>query len=239
MTESQRSQNRAGGRNIVVVSGTDTEIGKTIVACGLVRRLSEAGLDVRAIKPVESGIDRLAVDERDGVRLARAARQRAPERALQELTEPLAPPEAAEIDGVGLRKDEWIERIEAEAAEADLVVVEGAGGLLSPLTWEATARSLAVELGAGVLLVAPDALGVLNHTLLSLEALESAGVPLLGVVFSRSLPRDESTDRNPDTLRRFADIDAVSTLPVVDNWAAGSEHLEAPAAWIRAYLESS
>ena len=223
----------------MVVSGTDTEIGKTMVACGLVRRLADGGLDVRAVKPVESGVDLLAPAERDGVQLARAARQSEPGRALDELSRPLAPPEAAEIDEVELSTKPWRRCIEAEAAEADLVVVEGAGGLLSPLTWRATARSLASQLGAGVLVVAPDTLGVLNHTLLTLEALEAADVPLVGVVFSRSEPRDESTDKNPRTLRRFSDCRAISTLPRVDDWREAAGHLNEPADWIRSFLEST
>lgn len=218
--------------NIVVVTGTDTEIGKTLVTCAIARRLSRSGLDVRAVKPVESGIDELAPGDRDGVKLAEATGQTEPERALVELGRPLAPPEAAEIDGVDLDMEDWCRRIETIANEADLVLVEGAGGLLSPLTWSATARELAGRLGAPALVVAPDALGVLNHTTMALEVLAGADVPVLGVVFSRSRERDESTDRNPDTLRRFVSIERVAAVPKVEGWREAVDVVEKPANWV-------
>lgn len=219
--------------NIAVVTGTNTEIGKTVVACGLVRRLADEGIEVRAVKPVESGIDELEPDERDGVQLARAARQSRPSRALDELGRPLAPPEAADLAGVELSMQAWCREIEALAAESDLVVVEGAGGLLSPLTWTETARELAERLSAGVLVVAPDTLGVLTHSLTALESLDRASSPLLGVVFSAPDAEDESTRRNPETLARYADLERVSRLPRVTGWREAAEHLDRPAEWVR------
>lgn len=219
--------------DIVVVTGTNTEIGKTLVACGLVRRLVDAGVDARAVKPVESGIDELEPEERDGVRLARAARQSRPERALTELGRPLAPPEAAEIDGVDLSMERWCREIESIAEESELVVVEGAGGVLSPLTWEATAREMARELSASALVVAPNALGVLTHALTALESLERADVPLEGVVFSEPASTDESTEKNPETLERYAGLERVARLPRVSDWREAATHLEVPADWLR------
>jgi dethiobiotin synthetase len=220
-------------RHIVVVTGTDTEIGKTVVAAGVAAQLADRGLDVRAIKPVESGIAELDVPERDGVRLAEATEQSRPERALTELTEPLAPPEAADIDGVELDMEGWCETIRAHADEADVAIVEGAGGVLSPLTWSETAREMARRLDAGTLVVAPDELGVLNHTLMSLEVLESADVPIYGVVFSRREPRrDASTERNPETLHRFGDVDRIDVLPHVPDDRAAADEVSNAADWL-------
>ena len=238
MTESPTERARREGRNIVVVTGTDTEIGKTMVTCGIARGLADAGVDVRAIKPVESGIDELEEEQRDGVNLARAARQSDPSRALVELGRPLAPPEAADIDGVALDMDRWCRHILREAESADIVLVEGAGGLLSPLTWDATARDLAARLDANVLLVAPDALGVLNHTLLTLEALDAAGLPVVGTVFSRSTEGDESTDKNARTLERFTGRRSIAVLPKVSDWQEAADHLDEPIDWVRATVEA-
>ncbi len=219
--------------DIIVVTGTDTEIGKTVVASGLAANLADRGLDVRAIKPVESGIDELEVPERDGVRLAEAAGQSDPERALVELTRPLAPPEAADIDDVELDMTSWCETIREYADEADVTIVEGAGGVLSPLTWDGTAREMARHLGARTVLVAPDELGVLNHTLMALEVLETAELPVCGVVFSRRDPEfDDSTERNPETLRQFADIERIDVVPPVADDRAAAEALDASADWI-------
>ncbi|MFB6351769.1 MAG: dethiobiotin synthase [Bradymonadaceae bacterium] len=222
---------------IIIVTGTDTEIGKTLVTCALADRFRRRGIDVRAVKPVESGLDELEPQQTDGARLARAADQQGPERALTELSRPLAPPEAADIDGVELWFDDWCRHIETIADDADLVFVEGAGGLLSPLTWEHTARELAAALGAPALVVAPDALGVLNHTLMTVEVLDGADIPLLGVVFSRARDADASTDKNPHTFRRVSGIDRVTSLPTVDGPETASRHLTEVADWIEASLE--
>ena len=218
--------------NIVVVTGTDTEIGKTMVAAGFARALADRGLDVAAIKPVESGTQPAPQPVEDGAILARAARQEEPGQALVRLREPLAPPVAADIDGVELDMDHWCDAIRAHAERADIVLVEGAGGLLSPLTWAETAREMAQKLEARALVVAPDQLGCLNHTLLVLEALEHAGVPLAGVVFSAPEQPDTSSGRNAQALRDFAGLDCIAELGRVVDWLEAAEQLAHACEWL-------
>ncbi|QDG54099.1 dethiobiotin synthase [Persicimonas caeni] len=218
--------------NIVVVTGTDTEIGKTMVTAGMACALRERGVDVVAIKPVESGTEVEPSAGEDGVTLAEAAGQAEPTQALVRLREPLAPPVAADIDSVELDMNAWCEEIREHARSAELVLVEGAGGLLSPLTWTETARDLARELEASVLVVASDKLGTLNHTMLVLEALEAAELPVCGVVFSAPASADSSTGRNAQTLRDFLDYDRVAELPRVADWREAAEHLRAPSEWL-------
>ncbi len=224
----------ADDTDYIVVTGTDTEIGKTLVGAGLARRLHDAGGDVRAVKPVESGLDELDPDETDGHRLSTAAGQSTPREALVTLSRPLAPPEAAEIDGVTLDFDDWIDQTRDIGGGTDTCIVEGAGGLLSPLTWNHSALHLADSLGAGAIVVAPNTLGVLNHTLMTLQILADADVPLYGVVFSdrAAANRDESSDKNPDTLRRVTDYDRIQTLPRVTDWRDAATHLVPLADWI-------
>jgi dethiobiotin synthetase len=219
---------------IVVVSGTDTEIGKTLVACGVARALVDRGLQVRAVKPVESGTQPDPAPTEDGRLLAVAAGQSHPPHAFVRLREPLAPPVAAEIDNVELVMEDWCERIReiANEADVDVLLVEGAGGLLSPLTWSENARDLAARLGASVLLVAVDQLGTLNHSLLAVEALEGHDLQLEGIVFSEPGYADSSTGRNAETLRRYSGIDHVTTLPRVVNWMDAADHLRDVANWI-------
>jgi dethiobiotin synthetase len=220
--------------NIVVVTGTDTEIGKTMVAAGLARALSDRGVDVVAIKPVESGtsVEPSAVE--DGAILARAARQEHPKHALVRLREPLAPPVAADIDGVELDMDAWCATIREYADTADLVLVEGAGGLLSPLTRAQTARDLTLKLDASALVVAPDKLGSLNHSLLVIEALEHADIPLCGVVFSAPETADSSTGRNAQTLCAFHGLQHTAELGRVTGWLDAAERLVDTLAWLPA-----
>lgn len=216
----------------IVVTGTGTEIGKTVTAAGLARALADRGIRVRALKPVESGVDELDRDEEDGVRLARAARQDGPSEARVRLGAPLAPPEAARREGIELEMDAWCAWIEDVAADAEVTIVEGAGGVLSPLTWEETTRDLARRIGAPALLVAPDRLGVLTHTLTALEALASAGVAVAGVVYSAPAEPDASTGGNAATLRRFSDVERVIELPRVDGVEEAALALGDVAHWV-------
>lgn len=218
-----------------VVTGTGTEIGKTLVTAGLARALSDRGREVRTVKPVESGTARTEREREDGVLLARAARQEEPAEALVRLRAPLAPPVAAGREGIELSMDGWVRRIEELSAGADVTLVEGAGGVLSPLTWDHTARDLAAALGAPALLVAPDRLGSLTHTLTALEALRAGGVEVLGVVYSAPPEGDASTGGNPETLARFGDVDRVERLDRVADFREAAAELGAAADWVEGH----
>lgn len=209
----------------VVVTGTDTEIGKTLVAAGLARALADRGADVRAVKPVESGTAEAEPEREDGALLARAARQVDPREALVRLRDPVAPPVAAEAEGVELDMDAWCREVERIAAASEVTLVEGAGGVLSPLTWRETTRDLAVKLRAPALLVAPDRLGTLTHTLTALEALRSRDVEVLGVIYSAPPEPDRSTGGNAATLRRFGTGVEVGALPRVTGFEEAAREL--------------
>lgn len=210
----------------LVVAGTDTEIGKTTVACALLVALRESGIDVRGVKPVESGtaVQACRSDE-DGQRLATAAGQSAPREALQRLKAPVAPPVAALDEGVELDPQGWLEEIRAIGRGASLTLVEGAGGLLSPLAAGFDSRDLAGRLEAPVLVVAADSLGTLNHTLLTLEALHSRGLEVVGVIFSAPEVPDESTGRNAEVIAARFQALPVATLSRVEDAVAGARAL--------------
>lgn len=170
--------------DLIVVAGTDTGIGKTWVTTALAAAARARGIDVRAIKLVETGTPETPSPDEDGVRLAVAAGQRAPVAALRRYRLPAAAAEAAEREGKVLDLDAALDETAAFARDAEWTLVEGAGGLLSPITWERSLLDVAKTLDARVLLVAADRLGTLNHTLLTLHALETAGVPCVGVVMN-------------------------------------------------------
>lgn len=179
--------------DLIVIAGTDTGIGKTWVTTALAAAARARGIDVRAIKLVETGTRDEPSPDEDGVRLAVAAGQRAPRAALRRYRLPAAAAEAAEREGKILDLDAALDEARAFARDAELTFVEGAGGLLSPITWDRTLLDVATALDARVLLVAADRLGTLNHTLLTLHALEAARVPCLGVVMNL-LPADADDD---------------------------------------------
>ncbi|MFC6563821.1 dethiobiotin synthase [Actinoplanes utahensis] len=165
---------------IVLVTGTDTEVGKTIATAAMAAAAQAAGQRVAVIKPGQTGIATGAPTDAEVV-----TRLAGPEtvRTLAEYPEPLAPLAAAKVAGLpALDLFDVVDAIRAEAAKHDLVLVEGAGGLLVPMglrpsgePW--TFADLATTLGANMIVVARAGLGTLNHTALTLEALNRRAVP--------------------------------------------------------------
>ena len=193
----------------VVVTGTDTGVGKTFVTSALARSLADRGVDVRAVKPIESGAS--GAPDEDGKLLAIAARQTWPTEALVRLKAPLAPPIAAELEGVTLDWDAIIAQI--RGIEADVVLVESAGGLLSPLTVTKSSVDLAHALDAEVLVVSIDRLGTLNHTLMTLRTLSAERRTCAGVIMCSPPVPDDSTGQNAQLVARLGQIDRVTSLP--------------------------
>ncbi|TDW65011.1 dethiobiotin synthetase [Novosphingobium sp. PhB55] len=156
----------------LIVTGTDTEIGKTVFAAALA-----GALGAHYWKPVQAGLEE---DGGDGDRVGRLSGLPA-DRILPEayrLATPCSPHLAAEIDGVDIAP----ERLALPQVEGPLVV-EGAGGVMVPLTRSTTYADQFARWNAPVVLVARTVLGTINHSLLSIEALRSRGVEVLGVAF--------------------------------------------------------
>jgi dethiobiotin synthetase len=184
----------------LVIAGTDTDVGKTIVSALVVQ-----GLGARYWKPVQSGLAEGSDSER-----VRSLLALPPERILPEayrLRAPVSPHWAAEQDGVTIDPAAL-----ALPTCAGPLVVECAGGLLVPLRREAGPGALQIDQiarwGLPVLLVARSGLGTLNHTLLSLEALRQRAIPVLGLVLNGPLHPD-----NPRTLEAFAGVPVLAQLP--------------------------
>lgn len=192
----------------LVVTGTDTGVGKTVVTAAVACCARLAGIDVAVCKPVQTGSpadDDLA----DIARLSGATDLSGSWR----YPEPLAPVAAARRAGMALpTRTELVRSVgEAGARGAKLVLVEGAGGLLVELgEGGVTLRDVALDLAASVLVVVAAGLGTLNHTALTLEALASHGVPCAGLVIgawpSNPGPAEEG---NREALNRMAPLRAV------------------------------
>lgn len=170
---------------VIVVSGTDTGLGKTVFAAMLT-----AALGAVYWKPVQSGTEG-GTDAEVVARLAGAP----PERILPEayvLSQPLSPHRSAELDGVEIDPQALV--LPAPPAGDPPLVVEGAGGLLVPLTRRTLFIDVFARWGVPVVLCARTALGTINHTLLSVEALKARGIPLLGIAFiGEAMPDSERT----------------------------------------------
>lgn len=186
----------------LVIAGTDTDVGKTVVSA-----LVTLGLEARYWKPVQCGLD-AETGEGDRERVGRLAGL-APERLLPEayrLQAPVSPHWAAEREGVKIED----QRLELPPGDGPLVV-ETAGGLLVPVRRDRLQIDQMVTWGLPVLLVARSGLGTLNHTLLSLEALRRRGLAVLGLVLNGPLHAD-----NPRTLEELGGVPVLLELPALD-----------------------
>jgi len=203
--------------NGLFITGTDTGIGKTYVACSIIRAAVTQGLRIGAYKPVCSGAE--IVDGRprweDVEALAAALQDDLPPERIcpQRFLAPLAPPAAAAAEGRRVDEPLLADGVDWWRDQVDLLVVEGVGGWLCPLAESRTIAELAAELGFPVLVVAANRLGTINHTLLTLESIRSRGLSVAGIVLNDvSMRSDLSVATNAADLWERADVPWLATL---------------------------
>jgi len=168
---------------VLAVVGTDTEAGKTVVSAALVAALRARGVMAAGVKPVATGVAPGDAGE-DATLLARASGLRPDECLLQGFLLPRSPLAAARAENAAVDMDALLHalRVCAAAPGLDLLLVEGVGGLLVPLTERHTVRDLVRSLGAPALVVGRAGLGTIGHCALTVEAARNAGIEVAGVV---------------------------------------------------------
>lgn len=201
----------------VFVTGTDTGVGKTVVAAALCAALRAEGRRVGAFKPVVTGTDEPddpAVPA-DHELLAACAGIDAAAVAPLTFGPAVSPHLAAELAGTELELAPLLDAARAAGADADVLVAEGVGGLLVPLSARASVRDFAVGLGLPVVVASRPALGTINHTLLTLAAARDAGLDVRGVVVGPWPDAPSVMERsNIETIARLGAVD-VATIPHV------------------------
>lgn len=217
---------------ITLVVGTDTGVGKTWVSCSLARALKETGQQVIAVKPIETGITDPPRADEDGAMLAEASGQAGPRRALVRLAGAVGPAIAADMAGIEIDYDDLVARVRSLATPETSLIVEGSGGLLSPLTWQDNHLDLAHSLDARVLLVAADRLGTISHTLMALRVLRAEKIPVLGIVLNQVGEADESTRSNGAAIQRLAEHTPVVLTPRLDDPVRAAEAVKEVAGWV-------
>ena len=186
---------------MLFITGTDTGVGKTFFSVSLIRALRDLGIEAVGFKPVETGCqpycrDARLLSEASGIYLE----------PVYSFKTPVAPSVAADIEGVKVSTEQIKERISELSELYPFLVIEGAGGIMVPITWSYLYLDLVRELSLPVIVVALNKLGVINHTLLTVKACKSEGVNVRGVVLNSFKEEDESFKSNYDSLKKLLDV---------------------------------
>lgn len=170
----------------VFVAGTDTEVGKTVVAATIAATLTRRGERVAVFKPVVTGLDELGgvLPDHELLRRSAGSRQRTDGIAPYRFGPPLSPHLAAHLAETRIDPARLVLKARHAARNATVLVAEGVGGLMVPLTANYLVRDFALDLRMPVVIVARTGLGTINHTLLTVEAARSAGLDVASIVLT-------------------------------------------------------
>ncbi len=215
------------------IAGTDTDVGKTLVACGILRAAAARGLKTLAIKPVAAGADltEQGLRNTDALMLIDGMTESLPYEQVNPvlLAPPIAPHIAAEQAGRRLSVSQLAGFCRGVMMrKVDMVLIEGAGGWRVPLNQREMLSGLAVELQTPVVLVVGMKLGCISHALLAAEAIRADGLVLAGWVANQIDPDMACFDENLATLRNFLPAPCLGVLPNLNEPDANlaAEHLD-------------
>jgi dethiobiotin synthetase len=200
------------------VTGTDTEVGKTVVASAIAATLASRGERVATFKPAVTGLTGPQDGLPDHELLSRSAQssQAAEAVAPYRFGPPVSPHFAAELAGIEIGASHLVACAESAAADADALVTEGVGGLMVPLCEGYLVRDFAAELGLPIVIAARPGLGTINHTLMTIECARARGLYVTAVVITPWSRFPEPIERsNRSTIERLGDVETFG-LPRVE-----------------------
>lgn len=203
------------------ITATDTGVGKTLVTAAMAEAVKRAGLRPGPCKPIGSGsamVDGHLVSP-DIIRIRQYLDPRLDDRVLCPIryAAPLAPAAAAEMAGLPVDMEAIRQSLETLTHHADLMLIEGIGGLLVPIDRQTTVLDLARAMDYPVVVVTRPSLGTLNHTALTIQALQTAGLRIAGLIVSHGQPDsdDLSLATNADWLEHMNQCPILATLPFI------------------------
>jgi dethiobiotin synthetase len=199
------------------VTGTDTGVGKTVVAAAIAATLAARGERVSVLKPVVTGLDDLESPLPDHELLLASARsvQTPEDVALYRFGPPVSPHLAAELAGTRVRPTALVGSARRASRGADVLIVEGVGGLMVPLTRDYLVADFARALELPVIVVARPGLGTINHCLLTLEAARARDLPVAAVVLSPWPEEPTEVERsNLETIAALGDVQVATLGPL-------------------------
>lgn len=223
----------------IFVTGTDTEVGKTFVCIQLIKILIDEGLKVSVMKPVASGATYINghLENEDAFALMEAANISSEYHVVNPyvFAPAIAPHLAAQQAGIEIDFLKIKENYEILNKHSDVVIVEGAGGWFAPLSMQTTIADLAKALALPVVIVVGLRLGCLNHTLLTVQAIQKAGVAVAGWIANHVEVDFPCAEDNIATLKKFlADIPYLGTVPY--QTAAQQNKIDLDVSFISKYL---
>jgi dethiobiotin synthetase len=203
----------------IFVTGTGTEVGKTVLAATLARAAAADGREVAVFKPAVSGLDEGGEPDHALLRRASGSQQTDDQIAPYRYGPSVSPHLGAELAGERIDPRRLREAAHRAAADCDHLVVEGVGGFLVPLTLGYLVRDLARDLGLPVAIAAPPGLGTINHTLLTVESVRAVGLEVAGVVLTPWPSRPTEVERsNREAIARLGSVtvDVLAPLDLAD-----------------------
>jgi dethiobiotin synthetase len=221
-------------RSGVFVTGTDTEVGKTVVAAAIAATLAAQGRRVSVFKPAVTGLDERGGLEPDHERLRAAARssQQPWDIAPYRFGPPVSPHLAALAAGDPIDPYRLLAAARRAERAGDVLVAEGVGGLMVPLSGGYLVRDFAADLGLPVVIAARPGLGTISHTLLTVECARAAGLAVKAVVLTPWRSRPGEIERsNRETIARLGRVE-VETLPPLAVRSIGPQRLPVER-WVR------
>ncbi len=199
----------------IFITGTDTGIGKTVVSAGLALSLKHKGLDVGIMKPLQSG------ERKDTDFLIRAAGVKDEIELINPyyFKSPLAPLTASEIEEVKIDIFSIKNAYKELCKRHEIVIVEGIGGLLVPLTEDYFVSNLILELNIPIIIVSRPDLGTINHTLLTIKHSKESGIDIIGIIFNETKKKKKglAEKTNPSIIEKLSGVQILGTLPYISS----------------------
>jgi len=205
----------------IFITGTDTGIGKTVVSGGLALALKGRGINIGVMKPFETGLSRKngKWELQDGEFLKNMAGRTDHDCLVTPFCfdKPLSPFAAAELDHTKIDLEKVYHAYAELSSRVELVLVEGAGGIMAPVKNDYLFANLAKDLNIPIIIVSKPGLGTINHTLLTIKAAQFFGLEIIGIIFSRSnnSDRDISEKTNPEIIKIFSGIPLLGSVPFI------------------------
>lgn len=210
----------------IFITGTDTGVGKTYAAAGLLNALKIMGLNACPIKPVETGCDiqKGKLIPQDALTLIKASGVSEPLDIINpyRFRHPLAPSVAAKMEKIAIKKQKIFSAYRYLLNKYDITIVEGAGGIMTPVYKKYLFLDLIKDLGLPVIIVSRPVLGTINHTLLTIEAARSRKINIHGIIISHTCRIKKSTAErtNPEIIEYLGRVPMLGVIPYSQNPAS-------------------